>query len=53
MITMNTFGVGPVFSAGNTGSHPAAHAAAAAGLAAAHKRRNAAAADASVDRGST
>ena len=52
MITMNTFGVCPVFAAG-TGSHHAAHAAAAAGLAAAHKRRNAAAADASVDRGST
>jgi hypothetical protein len=52
MITMNTFGVCPVFAAGNTGSHHAAHAAAA-GLAAAHKRRNAAAADASVDRGST
>ena len=53
MITMNAFGVCPVFAAGNTGSHHAAHAAAAAGLAAAHKRRNAAAADASVDRGST
>jgi hypothetical protein len=53
MITMNTFGVCPVFAAGNTGSHHVAHAAAAAGLAAAHKRRNAAATDASVDRGST
>ena len=53
MITMNTFGVCPVFAAGDTGSHHAAHAAAAAGLAAAYKRRNAAAADASVDRSST
>ena len=52
MITMNTFGVCPVVPAGDTGSHHAAHAVAAAGLAAAHKRRNAAA-DASVDRGST
>jgi hypothetical protein len=52
MITMNAFGVGPVVSAGDTGTH-AAHAAAAAALAAAHKRRNAAATDASVDRGST
>jgi hypothetical protein len=53
MITMSTFGVCPVVSAGNTGSHHAAHAVAAAALAAARKRRNAAATDASVDRGST
>jgi hypothetical protein len=53
MITMNTFGVCPVVSAGDTGSHHAAHAVAAAALASARKRRNAAATDASVDRGST
>jgi hypothetical protein len=53
MITMNAFGVCPVVTAGHTGSHHAAHAAAAAAFAAAHKRRNAAASDASVDRGST
>jgi hypothetical protein len=53
MITTDAFGVGPVVSAGNAGSRHAAHAAAAAALAAAHKRRNAAATDASVDRGST
>jgi hypothetical protein len=53
MITMSAFGVSPVVAAGNTGSHQAAHAVAAAALAAAHKRRNAAATDASVDRGST
>jgi hypothetical protein len=52
MITVMTFGVCPVVSAGDTGSHHAAHAAAAA-LAAARKHRNAAATDASVDRGST
>ena len=52
MITMNTFGVCTVFAVGNIGSHHAAHAAAAAAFAAAHKRRNAAASDASVDRGS-
>jgi hypothetical protein len=50
MITMNAFGVCPVVSAGNTGSH---HAAAAAALAAAPKRRAAAATEVSVDRGST
>jgi hypothetical protein len=53
MITINAFGVCPVITAGNTGSYHAAHVAAAAGLAAARKRRHAAATDASVDRGST
>ena len=53
MITMSTFGVCPVVSAGNTGSHHAAHAVAAAVLAGARKRRTAAATGASVDRGST
>jgi len=53
MITMSAFGVCPVVSASDTGSHHAAHAVAAAALAAARKRRNAAATDASVDRGST
>jgi hypothetical protein len=46
MITTNAFGVRPAVTAGNTGSHHAAHAAVAA-LAAAHKRI-AAATDASV-----
>ena len=50
MINMNAFGVRP---AGDTGSRHAAHAAAAAALAAARKRRNAAATEVSVDRGST
>jgi hypothetical protein len=45
MISMNAFGVRP---AGKTGSRHAAHAA----LAASHKRRAAAATDASVDWGS-
>jgi hypothetical protein len=49
MINMNAFGVRPV---GNTGSRHAAHAGGAADLAASHKRRTAAATDASVDRGS-
>ncbi len=53
MITMTTFRVSPVVAAGNIGSHHAAHAVAAAALAAARKRRNAAADNASVDRGST
>jgi hypothetical protein len=53
MITMSTFGVSPVVSAGIAGSHHAAHAVAAAASAAARKRRNAAATGASVDRGST
>jgi hypothetical protein len=52
MITTNTFGVRPVVSAGDTGSLHAAHAAAAA-LATARKRRNAAATEVSVDWGST
>ena len=52
MINVNAFGVRPAVTAGNTGPHRAAHAAAAA-LAASHKRRAAAATDASVDRGST
>jgi hypothetical protein len=51
MITVSAFRVSPVVAAGNTGSQFAAHAAAAVS-AAAHKR-NAAAIDASVDRGST
>ncbi|WP_219067904.1 hypothetical protein [Candidatus Mycobacterium methanotrophicum] len=49
MIGMSAFGVHPVVSAGPSGSHHAAHAAA---LAAARKRRNAAATQVSVDRGS-
>ena len=53
MITMSATRVSPVVAAGNIGSHHAAHAVAAAALAAARKRRNAAATDASVDRGST
>ena len=53
MINVNAFGVRPAVTAGNTGSHHAAHAVSAAALAAARKRRNAAATDASVDRGST
>ena len=53
MITMSATRVAPVVAAGHTGSHHAAHAVAAAALAAARKRRNAAATDASVDRGST
>ena len=46
MINVNAFGVRPAVTAGDTGSHHAAHAAAAT-LAAAHKRI-AAATDASV-----
>jgi hypothetical protein len=52
MINVNSFGVRPVGPAGNIGSRHAAHAAAAAALAASHKRRTAAATDASVDWGS-
>jgi hypothetical protein len=50
MTDMNAFGVRLT---GNIGSRHAAHAAAAAAWAASHKRRTAAATDASVDRGST
>jgi hypothetical protein len=53
MITMNTFGVCPVVSAGNTGSRHAAHADAAAASATARKHRAVAATEVSVDRGST
>ncbi|HZC90297.1 MAG TPA: hypothetical protein VE400_06475 [Mycobacterium sp.] len=51
MINRNAFGVRPAGTAGNIGSHHAAHAAAAVS-AAAHKRI-AAATDPSVDRGIT
>jgi hypothetical protein len=50
MINRNAFGVGVAAAAPNTGTLPAAHAAA---WAAAHQHRVAAATDASVDRGST
>jgi hypothetical protein len=46
MFNMNAFGVRP---AGNAGSRHAAHAAATAAVAASHKRRIAAATDASVE----
>jgi hypothetical protein len=52
MINVNAFGVRPAVTAGNTGSHHAAHAAAARRLCDAAKAA-AAATDASVDRGST